>query len=315
MAKVSPKLSDWLNNYNKGLNLLMKSGFKFTPTNAREGLARLTHLMVLESPDIPWIQDDLVNAPVYAVPVRIYHPEPHTSLPVLIYFHGGGHVAGSVSIYDPICKQIASATRHIVVSVDYRLAPECPYPAGVQDALWTAKNIWPSLDAWNLNCQRRLSIAGDSSGGALCATVSHLSQFDPGLKLSCQILVYPSLDYTLSTASVDENGFGFFLQRDKIEWFFDNYFLHGENRKNASPLFMEFSSKLPDTLMITTDLCPLRDEGAAYMEKVKKTGVRWERLHFSDMLHAFLNMENLVAQECELVYHTMDAFLNFKNME
>lgn len=315
MGKVSPKLSEWLITYNEGLQLLMEKGFKYTPTNAREGLARLTALMASESPEISWVQDDLVNAPFYAVPVRIYHPSPRTSLPVLVYYHGGGHVAGNVSVYDPICRKISLTTKHIVIAVDYRLAPECPYPSAVQDAWWVIKNLWTTLDAWSLKYQHRLSVAGDSAGGALCATVSHLAQFDPGVKLHCQTLIYPCLDYTLSTDSITENASGLFLQKDKIQWFFDNYFLNGENRKAASPLFMDFSPALPDTLLVTTELCPLRDESAAYLKKLKKTGIRWERLHFSDMVHAFLNMEALVSEECDLVYQTMDTFLNFNSEE
>jgi acetyl esterase/lipase len=312
MRHVSSKLQDWLYNFNRFIKELQETGFKQTPTNTREGLANLTMQNVTESPEISWVQDGLVNVPDYEIPVRIYHPKPESSLPVLIYYHGGGHMAGSVTVYDPICRKIAKAAEHIVVSVDYRLAPECPYPLGVNDAYHAVKNIWTILDERGLNYQRRLSIAGDSAGGALCATVAHISQHDAGLDISRQAMIYPSLDYTLNSDSIEENAEGYLLQKEKIIWYFDNYFQKGENRKSASPLYMEFTNQLPETLVITAEFCPLRDEGIAYVEKVKSTEVYIEHLHFDDMIHAFLNLENLVKDECESVYRKIGEFLNLK---
>ncbi len=289
---------------------LQRTGFKQTPANTREGLANLTMQHVTESPEVSWVQDDLVNASDYAIPVRIYHPTPDARLPVLIYYHGGGHMAGSVTVYDPICRKMALAAKHIVVSVDYRLAPESPYPLGVNDAYNVVKNIWATLDGKGLNYQRRLSIAGDSAGGALCATVAHISQHEAGIDIRRQAMIYPSLDYTLTLNSTEENAEGYLLQKEKIMWYFDNYFQKGENRKSASPLYMEFTGQLPETLVITAGFCPLRDEGIAYVEKVKPTGVYVEHLHFDDMIHAFLNLENLVKDECETVYRKIGEFMN-----
>ena len=121
MREVSPKLQPWLENFNIMLTGLLADGFKPTPINAREGLANLTKGMVSDIPDIAWCQDDFIRGNEYDVPVRIYHPKPSTALPVLVYLHGGGHMAGSVTVYDPICRKMAMATQHIVVSVDYRL--------------------------------------------------------------------------------------------------------------------------------------------------------------------------------------------------
>jgi acetyl esterase len=312
MRHVSSKLQGWLYNYNTFMKGLLETGFKQTPTNTREGLANLTLLLVTDSPKMSWIQDDLVNAPDYAIPVRIYHPTPDANLPVLIYYHGGGHMAGSVTVYDPICRKIAHATEHIVVSVDYRLAPECPYPLGVNDAYNVVKNIWATLDGRGLKYQHHLSIAGDSAGGALCATVAHLSQHDTGIDIKRQAMIYPSLDYTLTSDSTEENAEGYLLVKEKIKWYFDNYFQKGENRKSASPLYMEFTNQLPETLVITAEFCPLRDEGIAYVEKVKSTGLYVEHLHFDNMIHAFLNLESLVKDECETVYRRIGEFLNLK---
>jgi acetyl esterase len=312
MRRVSPKLQGWLDHYNRLVEELLQKGFKQTPANAREGLAYLTRELVTDIPEISWVQDDLVNAPDYAIPVRIYYPAPDAGLPVLVYYHGGGHMAGSVTVYDPICRKIARAAEHIVVSVDYRLAPEYPYPLGVNDAYNVVKNIWTTLDGQGLNYQRRLSVAGDSGGGALCATVSHISQYDAGIDITRQAMIYPSLDYTLNSDSIEENAKGYLLEKEKIIWYFDNYFQKGGNRKSASPLFMEFTNQLPETLVITAEFCPLRDEGVAYVEKVKSTGLYVEHLHFDDMIHAFMNLENLVKEECETVYRKIGEFLNLK---
>lgn len=222
-------------------------------------------------------------------------------------------MAGSVSVYDPICRKMAIATGHIVVSIEYRLAPEFPYPAGLEDIYHVAKNIWATLDAKKLNYIRRLSLAGDSAGGALCATVSHLSQSDPEIEIACQALIYPSLDYTSSFPSVDENGVGYFLEKEKMRWYFDNYFQHGEDARKVSPLFMEITPHMPATLVVTARFCPLLDEGIAYVGKLRGAGICAEHLNFDHMIHAFLNMERLVPDECAAVYRRVGEFLNSRS--
>lgn len=310
MRKVSPKLAPWLDNFNQQVALLIEAGFKANATNAREGLANLTKGLVTDIPAIAQVQDEVVEGGEYAVPVRIYHPAPEQALPVMIYYHGGGHMAGSVTVYDPICRKLANATQYIVVSVDYRLAPECAYPAGVNDAYHVAKNVWSALDTRQLNYQRRLVVAGDSGGGALVASVTERAQFDASLTIEKQVMIYPSLDYTMSTNGITDNATGYLLQTAKIGWYFDNYFQHAENRYLASPLFGQFTTKLPTTLMITAEFCPLRDEGILYCDKAQSAGVEVEHLHFDDMIHTFINMEDLVKEECQQVYATIAEFLN-----
>jgi acetyl esterase len=310
MRCVAPKLQQWLDRYNRLVADQLEKGFKPTPTNAREGLANLTFALVTDCPDVAWIQDDIIASDPYAVPVRIYDPQPDTKLPVLVYYHGGGHMAGSISVYDPICRKLALATRHIVVSVDYRRAPECAFPAAVVDACNVARDVWPVLDGRDLPYRGRLSIAGDSGGGALCATVAHKTQFDADIDIRRQVLIYPSLDYTVSMPSVEDNGVGYLLQKDKILWYFDHYFQHMEDRQAASPLHMEITNKFPQTFVVTAEFCPLRDEGRAYVRRVQSAGIDAQNLHFDDMIHAFLNMEDLAKEACETVYQAVGGFLN-----
>lgn len=310
MRRISPNLQPWLEQYNRLLKELSEKGFRPTPISAREGLANLTRALVTAKPPIAWIQDDLVQTPGYPVPVRIYHPLPESRLPVLIFYHGGGHMAGSVTVYDPLCRKLALACRHIVVCPEYRLTPECPFPAGLQDAYYTARNIWPTLDSRDLKYERRLSLAGDSGGGALCATVCHLAQHDAGMDVPHQALIYPSLDYTMTAPSLDLNATGYLLEKEKIAWYFDNYFQHAENRRAASPLYMEITHRFAETLVITAEFCPLRDEGVAYVKKVRDAGGQAQHLHFDDMIHAFMNMEDLVKEACQSVYRAVGEFLS-----
>lgn len=310
MRQVSPKLKVWLDDFNIKVQQLIEGGFKPTSTNAREGLANLTKALVTDIPNVDWIQDDLVSGEEFDVPVRIYHPAPEKALPVLIYYHGGGGMAGSVTVYDPICRKFALATQHIVVSVDYRLAPECPFPAGVKDGYAVVQNIWAVLQQREVRYIERLSIAGDSGGGALAASVSAKAQFDDKVSIHQQVLIYPSLDYTMDTPSMDENAEGYLLQKGKIAWYFDNYFQDGEDRRAESPLYQPIASNLPETLIFTAEFCPLRDEGKLYCEKLADAGVKAKLVHFDDMIHAFLNMEDLVSDACLRVYQATGQFLN-----
>lgn len=310
MREVSPKLRPYLDAFNAQIPILLANGFKATATNAREWLARVTREMVTDVPEIPGVWDDIVPATSYMVPVRIYHPAPQEARPVLIHFHGGGHTAGNVTAYDPICRKIAAATGHVVVTVEYRLAPECPYPAAVNDAFAVVRGIWPILDARKLNYRREMSLIGDSAGGALAATIMGRAQFDPGIALKRAVLIYPGLDYTLDQPSMDENAVGYLLQKSKIVWYYEYYLQNNENRRAVSPLYGDFTARMPETFMISAEFCPLRDENFAYVEKLKAAGVKTRHLHFPDMTHTFMNIESLVKEECAQVYREIGEFLN-----
>ena len=309
MRQVEIKLENWLEGYNKLVRQLEETGFKTTPTTVREGLAGMTWTWVTRKTTVAWVQDDLVEGKEFNVPVRIYHPDSERRLPVLVYFHGGGHMAGSITVYDPICRRLALETEHIIISVDYRLAPEFRYPAGITDAVTVITNLWQVLETRQLHYSRSLSIGGDSGGGAMSATVAHHFRHDREVAIKRQILIYPSLDYTMSSASIELNGKGYLLEREKIAWYFNNYFDKEANRKQASPLYMDLDGRMPESLVITAEFCPLRDEALAYVERLRASGIRAENLHFEEMIHAFLNLEDLVQKECDTLYAAIAAFL------
>lgn len=309
MTPLSPALKPWLDNLNKMIAAARAADFTATPVNVRESLAGLTASLVTQHPELPWVGDEMVETGDYPVPVRIYDPAPERQKAVCLFLHGGGHMAGGVTVYDGICRKLARASGQLVVSAEYRLSPECPYPLGLRDCLNTARHLWPALARKKRNVRRQLFLAGDSGGGACAASISALAQDDPELIIDKQVLIYPCLDYTLSYPSIEENGVGYLLERSRIEWYFDRYFQHGEDRRAASPLHMPITNRLPETLMITAGYCPLRDEGIDYVEKLRDVGVPCEHRHFGGLIHAYLNLEDLVPEECVDTYREIGEFL------
>lgn len=315
MRRLDAKLAEWLEGLNVQVAQLKAQGFEPTPITARESLANLTRGFVEPGPEMR-VCETLVHGGDYSVPVRIYQPQDGEPGPVIIYSHGGGHMAGSVSVYDPICRRVAAACGRTLVSVDYRLAPENPYPAGLNDLLAVVRGLGAALDRKGVAHNNRWILMGDSGGGALTAAACRLLQHERHYltaraegSIAAQVLIYPSLDYTMQLPSVDENGQGYLLEKGKISWYFDNYFRGAESRLQASPLHGEFTRALPPTLVTTAEFCPLRDEGFAYAQNLRDAEVPVEILHFEDMVHAFLNLESLVPEACEKFYRHVGEFV------
>lgn len=309
MAELNPGLRQWLDKYNLAVAAWLAKGVVPTPGYVRDGMAILTRTMITDIPEVPVAVDALVERSGLRVPVRVYHPEPDAALPVLVYLHGGGHMTGSVAVYEPICRKIALATRRVVVSVEYRLAPEYPYPAGIADARTAVEGCAEMLARLGLPFRAELALAGDSAGGAMSATLAHELQDLGEPRLSRLVLIYPGLDYTLSHPSVQALATGYLLEKDNIRWYFNHYFPAGADRRAASPLYMPVRSGFPPTLLITAGFCPLLDEGLAYLHKLQENGIVARHLHLADMIHAFLNLENLVPAACRAVYAAMAEFL------
>ncbi len=285
----------------------------YTPAGMRENLDMMIRRFVTRIPPIEWVHDTSVAGNGHAgfeVPVRLYDPCPNEPLPVLVFAHGGGHMAGSVSAYDPIARKLAEATGWLVVSVEYRLAPEYPYPTGLNDLVTVIRGIHATLDRLGVAYQRRLAMAGDSGGAAITASAAHRLAGESGVAIERQVLIYPSLDYTLSCESIDTLAKGYLLERDRIVWLFDRYFQQAEDRRTASPLFMTLSEGFPQTFVLTAGYCPLRDEGFAYVERLRNAGIAVMHRHEPDMVHAFLNLEDVVPEVCAACYDAIGHFLN-----
>ncbi|MFT5755556.1 MAG: acetyl esterase [Alteromonadaceae bacterium] len=307
---ISPKLAPFLAQVNEAIAQVKQQNLVFSAEQVRAGLNNLSAFLV-KSPHISLVIDKYLTNESHKIPVRIYHPSPQESLPVLIHFHGGGHMCGSIDLYDPISRQLAKITHCIVICVDYRLSPEYPYPLGIDDCQQLLVNYKQLLNG--LNYGAKLYIVGDSAGGAICTTLAMQSLTNNEIKIDKQILIYPSVDYTMSGASITENGQGFLLEQDKIKWYFQAYFQHknldSEQVKLASPLFGCITDKIPETLIITGGCDPLRDEGLAYQQALINAGVRVKSHHFEHMPHAFMLLQSLVEDECEQCYQLFSDFL------
>jgi acetyl esterase/lipase len=154
-----------------------------------------------------------------------------------------------------------------------------------------------------------LVIAGDSCGGAICATLASKNIGNVNIKIDKQVLIYPSVDYSMSSNSIEENGSGFLLEKEKIVWYFDNYFQRNEPYQLVSPLFMPMDTNMPETIIFTAGCDPLRDEGFAYGQALSKFGVKVEQHSFDGMIHAYLLLHNLIIEECEKTYQLIGEFI------
>lgn len=238
------------------------------------------------------VEDHVINKGQLSV--RCYRPEGDDAPPVILYFHGGGFVIGDVESYDGMCRDLCEKSRYIVVSVDYRRAPEHRFPAAADDA--QAALAWLVDQAASLNISTdRLYIAGDSAGGNLAAvtTLAARDQF-PGL-VKGQLLIYPvTAHYAAGFASYDECAKGYLLTRKQMIWFWDTYlgsaYASGYSDPRATPLDRDDLAGLPSTLVITAALDPLRDEGRAFVDKLRDVGVAVTHAEYEGCQHGFIGI-------------------------
>ncbi|MBJ9211506.1 GNAT family N-acetyltransferase [Citrobacter freundii] len=277
--------------------------------SSRAGLAALTKANVSTSEPMAAIINTEVDTGERRIPVRIYRPALTGEPKVVVFIHGGGHLSGSVDVYDPVARHLAMATGNIVVSVDYRCAPENPYPAGLSDAKAVIENVWSLLDSQHIPYTRQLTLIGDSGGGAFSTTLAaYFSREQPGF-IHRLVLIYPSLDYTLNWPSVQENGTGKLLDESKIRWYFQQYFRNEEDRKQTSPLYLPLSQDFPPTLVFSGGLDPLRDEDFAFVARLQAEGIPVQHVHFPGMTHAYLMLEDKVPQEAKATYLAIGDFV------
>lgn len=229
------------------------------------------------------------------IPVRIYTPENGGNLPIIIYSHGGFWIGGNRDTCDSTCRKLSKDIKAIVISVDYRLAPENPFPAGLNDVYnvlqWTYKNS-KSING----DEKHIAVVGDSAGGNLSAAVSLMARDKNGPSITCQVLIYPSTNiFELKTKSWSYFANKFNLSVDDMEKYISFYVPREEDRKNpyASPLLSKNFSKLPNTLVITAEIDPLRDEGEAYGNKLKEAGVPVDIVRYEGVTHGFITMDKI----------------------
>lgn len=253
---------------------------------------------VFDPPETPEpvgsVREFTIDGPAGDLPVRIYTPDGQTPFPVLVYFHGGGWALGSLETHDATCRALTNAAECVVVSVDYRLAPEHPFPAGVEDCYAAVRWVAEHPGAVH-GAPDQIAVGGDSAGGNLAAAVAQVARDFDGPDLTHQVLMYPVTDYSFDTTSYEENAEGYFLTRAYMEYFWDHYLqsdLDGQN-PYASPLRARDLEGLPPATVLTAGFDPLCDDGIAYADRLESAGVSVAHRNYDDMIHGFASMLNL----------------------
>jgi acetyl esterase len=235
-----------------------------------------------------------IPGPAGAIPVRVYRPSAAAELPIVVWFHGGGWVLGSLDTHDNLCRQLSEAVDAIVVSVEYRLAPEAKFPAALEDcvASWT----WVATHARELGGDpARVALGGDSAGGNLAAAACLVARDEQLPTPEFQLLVYPVTDFEFTCPSMVDNAIGYGLETEHMRWFFEHYARTPADCEDwrVSPLRADLHG-LPPAFVVTAEYDPLRDQGEAYAEKLEAAGVETARLRADGLFHGFFGMHEFL---------------------
>lgn len=261
------------------------------------------------------IWDHKVFSGDHEIPVRIFYnkEKEKNADKILVFFHGGGWVVGNIDSYTNVCVRMSQMTDSIVVSVDYRLAPEHPFPAAVEDCYCVVREILMDNSLFKIPFEN-ITLIGDSAGGNLAAAVSLMARDRGEFLPRRQILIYPATyhDHTSTSpyASVQENGTGYLLTSKRICEYMDFYAAKEEDKKNPyfAPLLAQDFSNQPKTLIITAELDPLRDEGEDYGKKLRKAGNEVHIVRVPDALHGFFSLPPKYVQ-VRKCYKIINTFL------
>ena len=261
-----------------------------------------------DPPEVAKVEDRVIPGPAGDLPVRIYTPDAPAPRPVIAFFHGGGFVICSVDTHDGLARRLANATGAVVVSVEYRLAPDARCPAAAEDCY--AATQWVHDHAPELGADSgRLIVAGDSAGGNLAAVVALMASERSTPPITGQVLVYPVIDAACDAPSYTENAEGYFLEATGMRWFWDHYLgPDGDGtHHHASPIRASDLSGLPPAVVITAEFDPLRDEGEAYAEALRAAGVPVTTRRYDGMIHGFVSMPMLFPEANDAMTVIVDA--------
>ncbi|MEM7135987.1 MAG: alpha/beta hydrolase [Myxococcota bacterium] len=264
-----------------------------SPADWRRRYAELRHGTV----DLPVRSEDrTIPGPAVPVPVRIYRPAIEEGSGLLVYFHGGGWVVGSVASHDERCRRLCHGARSVVMSVDYRLAPEHPYPAAVEDCY--AATMWATQHATELGVDAsRIAVGGDSAGGNLAAVVALMARDRNEGNLCFQVLVYPAVDRDFDRPSCIDNAEGYMFTTADMRWYVEQYASDPATHRDPyfAPLRADSLEGLPAALVITAEFDPLRDEGNEYAARLIAAGVETQHICYEGAVHGFLGWSHASA--------------------
>lgn len=272
--------------------------YELSPQEARDQMEQMSKVRDQDRTDVGAVEDRVVPGPAGDIPVRIYSPSGTSGnpLPALMFFHGGGHVVGSLNSHDLVARNLCVGGDCLVVSVDYRMGPEHPFPAAPEDCF--AATQWVAANANDLEIDSsRIAVSGDSAGGNLAAVVALMARDANGPDLCFQLLVYPVADYAFDTPSYSmwAEGAGI-LTAAGMEWFRDHYLSRPEDRLDwrAAPLRAKSLANLPPALVITAECDVLHDEGVLYAEALATAGVIVEHRDYPGMMHGFFSFAPVI---------------------
>jgi len=266
------------------------------PPEAREQMEKMAASRRAETLPIARTEDRTIPGPGGAIPVRIYWPNVagarETPLPAIVYYHGGGHVIGSLDSHDLIARNLCGGAEAIIVSIDYRMGPEHRFPAAVDDSM--AGLLWVHANAATIGADPdRLGVHGDSAGANLAAVVALMARDRGGPTLRLQSLVYPVADFRMETESYTTFATGCgVLTAEAMKWFRGHYLRSMEDALDwrASPLLAPDLARVAPAIVIAAECDVLHDEGLAYSDRLKAAGVPVERHEYAGMIHAFFGM-------------------------
>ncbi len=267
-----------------------------TPTQAREMYLAARFASNPEPPELESAKDISIPVPHGAIPARIYTPKRLRKTgglaPCLVFLHGGGFVIGNIDSHDVVCRKLAHEGELIVISVDYRLAPEHQFPAAPEDAIAATK--WVATNAKQLGVDSASIIVGGDSAGGNLAAVTAIALRESGPKLAGQLLIYPSTDFRMNHPSHSEPETSILLTHSVIKWFIDHYMGDADrNDWRASPARAKLEG-LPPAYVLVAGADPLRDEGNEYAERLKAAGVPVTYRFFPGQFHGFFTMGKLL---------------------
>jgi len=289
------------------LDLIAERGLPAThtlaPVDARTFYRDRRGFTQPDTPDVGSVRDTRCDGPRGPIPVRLYRPLGRAGasasdtalLPVLVYCHGGGWTIGDLDTHDVLCRELCNNAGVAVVAVDYRMGPEDPFPAAVDDCL--TATYWVHRHARELHVDAtRLAIGGDSAGGNLAAVVAIAARDAGDLPIAWQLLIYPATDMRRGHPSHTTNGSGYLLTTETISYYHDNYVADPGHDLDwrASPLLCEDLSRLPPALVLTAGFDPLRDEGLAYADRLVAAGNRATYVCFERQIHGFITMGKVI---------------------
>jgi acetyl esterase len=266
------------------------------PAELRVAYERQRLTLLPEKPPVAVTYQLSIPSDYGPIPARFYRARKDKQpCPLLVYFHGGGFMLGTLALYDTACRRLAAGGDCAVLSVDYRLAPETQFPGAVLDAY--AATRWASVSAKLLNIDpARIAVGGDSAGGNLAAVVAQMALDSKAFAVALQVLIYPMTDQSRDYPSYERNASGYMLTTAALRWFMDNYIPNLDDRKDpmASPMLRQSLKGLPPALVISAEFDPLVDENEAYAKRLTEAGVPCDYVCFAGMIHPFFTLGGVV---------------------